>query len=157
MVGLLGLYVPSRGPKERRNEDKRAFQHAVSEALPSFLSRFDGPVVVAGDLNVVEPGHVPHYTVFGPWEYAFYRSFAEAGLVDAYRALHADKVEHSWFGRGGNGYRFDHCFVTARHRAHLSGCEYLHAPRETGLSDHAAMVLTLQLTRDGDDVARCRP
>ncbi len=87
-IGLLGLYVPSRGPKERRNEDKRAFQRAVTAALPGFPAQFGGPVIVAGDLNVVEPGHIPHHAVFGDWEYDFYRSFAGAGLTDAYRALH---------------------------------------------------------------------
>ena len=59
-VGLLGLYVPSRGPQQRRNQAKRAFQDAVTKALPGFLAQFSGPVIVAGDLNVVEPGHVPH-------------------------------------------------------------------------------------------------
>ncbi len=85
-IRLLGLYVPSRGPPHRRNENKRAFQHAVTQALPGFLAAFDGPVIVTGDLNVVEPGHVPHYPVYGRWEYDFYHSFTDAGLIDAYRA-----------------------------------------------------------------------
>jgi len=86
-VGLLGLYVPSRGPQQRRNENKRACQNTVTTALPGFLARFGGPVIVAGDLNV-EPGHRPHLPVFGAWEYAFYESFLNAGLTDAYRARH---------------------------------------------------------------------
>jgi hypothetical protein len=45
-------------------------------------------VFVAGDLNVVEPGHIPHHSVFGDREHDFYRSFVGAGLIDAYRALH---------------------------------------------------------------------
>src|SRR6266702_5326804 len=39
-VGLLGLYVPSRGPQQRRNESKHAFQDAAAKALPRFLARF---------------------------------------------------------------------------------------------------------------------
>jgi exonuclease III len=144
-VRLLGLYVPSRGPQERRNQNKRAFQKAVSEALPGFLDRFDGPVVVAGDLNVVKPGHVPHHPIFGPWEYEFYLSFLAGGLVDAYRALHPHEPGHSWYGRGGNGYRFDHTFVTVPHRPSVVARGYLHAPRDEGLSDHAAMQLMLTL------------
>ncbi|ADI10785.1 endonuclease/exonuclease/phosphatase [Streptomyces bingchenggensis BCW-1] len=144
-VGLLGLYVPSRGPKERRNEDKRAFQGAVTDAVPGLLAQFDGPVIVSGDLNVVEPGHVPHHAVFGKWEYSFYRSFVDAGLIDAFRHLHPDAAEHSWFGRGGDGYRFDHAFVTARHGEYVRTCQYLHEPRELGLTDHAAMFLRLGL------------
>lgn len=142
-IRLLGLYVPSRGPKERRNQNKRAFQQAVTAALPTLVDRFDGLAVVTGDLNVVEPGHIPRYPIFGPWEYDFYRLFLDSGLIDAYRALHPDTAGHSWYGRGGNGYRFDHTFVTARSAHLLHTCDYLHAPRDNGLSDHAAMVLTI--------------
>jgi exonuclease III len=145
-VGLLGLYVPSRGPQQRRNENKRAFQNAVTTALPGFLTRFDGPVIVAGDLNVVEPGHVPHLPVFGAWEYAFYQSVLDAGMTDAYRAKHPDALDHSWFGRSGTGYRIDHIFVTRQHAAQVRSCGYLQAPRQQGLTDHAAMTLTLALT-----------
>jgi exodeoxyribonuclease III len=145
-VALLGLYVPSRGPQHRRNENKRAFQDAVAAALPGFLAQLSGPVIVAGDLNIVEPGHIPHLPVFGDWEYRFYRSFTSAGMVDAYRTAHPDTSDHSWFGRGGNGYRIDHVFVTAQHRAQVIDCAYLHTPRRQGLTDHAAMTLTLGLS-----------
>lgn len=142
-VALLGLYVPSRGPRERRNEAKRAFQAAVSAALPAFTARFAGPVIAAGDLNVVEPGHQPHYRVFGTWEYDFYRAFAEAGMTDAYRNLHPGSPGHSWIGRGGNGYRFDHAFVTSEHAGLIGCCDYLHEPRTGGLTDHAALAVTI--------------
>jgi hypothetical protein len=135
--------VPSRGPAGRRNQNKRAFQQAVPQALPRFLARFTGPVIIAGDLNIVEPEHIPHHRVFGTWEYDFYRSFCDAGLSDGYRTLHPDATEHSWLGRSGQGYRFDHVFLTTRHRAQISTCGYLHAPRHQGLTDHAAMTLTM--------------
>jgi exonuclease III len=149
-IALLGLYVPSRGPKERRNENKRAFQQAVTQALPGFLARFDGPVIVAGDLNVVEPSHTPHHAVFGDWEYGFYLSFTGAGLADAYRLLHPHATDHSWYGRSGQGYRFDHAFVTRRHSAQVRSCGYLQAPRQQGLTDHAAMTLTLGVNTRAD-------
>ncbi|MDX3224559.1 endonuclease/exonuclease/phosphatase family protein [Streptomyces sp. ME19-01-6] len=147
-IGLLGLYVPSRGPKERRNEDKRAFQEAVAKTLPAFLDQFDGPVIVAGDLNILEPDHVPHYRVFGDWEYDFYRAFTASGLTDAFRHLHPHITEHSWFGRSGNGYRFDHAFVTTSHVGRVQTCRYLHQPRQDKLTDHSVMTLTLLLARD---------
>jgi exodeoxyribonuclease-3 len=144
-IGLLGLYVPSRGPQQRRNQNKRAFQQAVTRALPGFVTQFGGPVIIAGDLNIVEPGHTPHHPVFGGWEYDFYRSFSDAGMTDAFRAVHPQATEHSWFGRSGQGYRFDHVFVTKRHSAQVRSCGYLHAPRTRGLTDHAAMALSLSL------------
>jgi exonuclease III len=144
-VLLLGLYVPSRGPRERRNEAKRAFQAAVSKALPALVASFDGLVIAAGDLNVVEPGHVPHHAVYGEWEYDFYRSFTAAGLTDAFRTLHPTAAEHSWTGRGGRGYRFDHAFLTARHGGWVRACGYDHEPVERGLTDHAALTLVVNL------------
>jgi exodeoxyribonuclease III len=63
------------------------------------------------------------------------------------RARHPDGLDHSWFGRSGNGYRIDHIFVTGQHAAQVRGCGYLQAPRQQGLTDHAAMTLTLALAR----------
>ncbi|WP_018503831.1 endonuclease/exonuclease/phosphatase family protein [Parafrankia discariae] len=144
-LAVVGLYVPSRGPRERRNVAKRAFQAAVADLLPILPSTFGPhvPVVVAGDLNVVEPGHVPHHGVFGRWEYDFYRAFAASGFTDAFRHRRPQAVDHSWFGRSGAGYRFDHIFCTSPHRDTLGDCYYLHQPRVSRLSDHAALVVRL--------------
>ncbi|MEE4543681.1 endonuclease/exonuclease/phosphatase family protein [Streptomyces sp. V4-01] len=148
-VLLLGLYVPSRGPKERRNESKRAFQAAVTEALPGLVASAGGLVIAAGDLNVVEPGHQPHHAVYGQWEYDFYRSFAAARLTDAFRALHPETAAHSWYGRSGQGYRFDHAFVTAPHSGQVRRCDYEQEPVALGLSDHAALALVVALDTPG--------
>jgi exodeoxyribonuclease-3 len=75
-------------------------------------------------------------------------------MTDAYRARHPDAWEHSWFGRGGNGYRIDHIFVTRQHAAQVRCCGYLQAPRELGLTDHAAMTLTLTPAPAPTDAAR---
>lgn len=108
---------------------------------------FDGPVLVLGDLNVLEPDHVPTHANFGTWEYDFYRSFAEHGFIDAYRHLHPSGTDHSWFGRrSGAGYRFDHIFCSVGHADALTGCWYDHQPRELGLSDHSALFATVLLT-----------
>jgi exodeoxyribonuclease III len=87
----------------------------------------------------------PGTPVFGDWEYDFYRGFSHAGMADAYRILHPHANEHSWFGRSGQGYRFDHVFVTRQHSAQIRSCGYFHAPRKQGLTDHAAMTLSLDL------------
>ncbi|GHE71226.1 endonuclease [Streptomyces lavendulocolor] len=143
---VLGLYVPSRGPKEHRNVAKRAFQDAVTEALPKLHAAYpDIPVIVAGDLNVIERGHQPPHKVFGAWEYAFYDSFQAAGLTDAFRHLHPDKIAHSWYGRSGNGFRFDHIFVSTAHVTQVLACDYHQEAREAGLTDHAVMTVHFRL------------
>lgn len=146
-LGILGLYVPSRGPKQHRNKAKRAFQEAVSAALPALTAAFPNmPVIIAGDLNVIEKDHQPPHKVFGRWEYAFYDSFKHAGYVDAFRHLHPKQIDHSWYGRSGNGFRFDHIFISSTHTGLLLSCQYDQSPRTNQLSDHAAMTLKLQLT-----------
>ncbi len=152
-IGVTGLYVPSRGPADRRNQDKRTFQENVMAALPTIEATLDvpGPVVITGDLNVVEPDHEPRYAVFGEWEYDFYRAFGEAGFDDAFRLKEATAMDYSWFGRPSregerNGYRFDHAFVSRAHRQTVVSCRYDHSVRTAGLTDHSAMRLVLDLT-----------
>lgn len=152
-VGVVGLYVPSRGSSERRNVDKRAFQEAVTRLLPRLADALmvDGPIVIAGDLNVVEPGHQPHHAVFGSWEYDFYDAFEKSGYGDAFRHAHPGQTDHSWFGRSGNGYRFDHIFCSRLDA--VRECRYLHEPRAAGLSDHSAMIATIAVSSEGPGVA----
>jgi exodeoxyribonuclease III len=149
-LSVIGLYVPSRGPQAKRNVAKREFQGSVADLLPRLASYLgsDAPIVIGGDLNVVEPGHMPHHAVFGAWEYDFYRAFGQAGFVDCFRHLNSHALDHSWFGRSGAGYRFDHLFITSEHTGLLAGCAYLHEARTGGLSDHAAMSVLLRIDPD---------
>jgi exodeoxyribonuclease III len=155
-IGVTGLYVPSRGPKARRNQDKRAFQDRVATVLPHIPPVMDvpGPIVVAGDLNVLEPDHDPRFGVFGEWEYDFYRAFGQAGFDDAFRIKEPSVMDYSWFGRPladgkRNGYRFDHAFVSRAHRTAVVACRYDHSVRTAGLTDHSALSLTLDLADTG--------
>jgi exodeoxyribonuclease III len=143
-VHILGTYVPSRGPKERRNEDKRRFQTQTIHVLGNMpLSSSESRIILAGDLNVIERNHIPHHTVFGEWEYEFYETFTQNGWMDAYRYLHPESLEYSWFGRKKEGYRFDHIFVSDELSPYITECWYDHEVRLSGLSDHSAMFLTL--------------
>jgi exodeoxyribonuclease III len=145
VLGVVGLYVPSRGNQARRNVDKRAFQDAVTAILPNLRESFADAdsIVIAGDLNVVEPGHRPAHAVFGRWEYSFYRAFQDAGFIDAYRHVRPNEHQYSWYGRSGAGYRFDHIFVSDPDL--IADCYYDHSPRDSGLSDHSAMMLRASL------------
>jgi exodeoxyribonuclease-3 len=152
-IGVTGLYVPSRGSAARRNQHKRAFQERVTTVLPTVEAALGvpGPVVITGDLNVLEPGHEPRYAVFGEWEYDFYRAFGRAGFDDAFRLKEPTAMDYSWFGRASNegernGYRFDHAFVSRAHRTAVVACRYDHSVRTAGLTDHSAMTLALDLT-----------
>jgi hypothetical protein len=113
---------------------------SVSSPEPTYQP----PAMFFGDLNVLEPGHQPHYPFFAPFECDFYRQLTdEHGLVDAFRALHPDTVEYSWVGRTGDGYRYDHAHCTADLAGTLLACDYVHQPRLDRLSDHSALSVRL--------------
>lgn len=139
-IDLVGVYIPSRDRTEAATERKRRFVDEVARAL--------GPAgqchtVLVGDLNILEPDHCPRYPWFHDWEYGMYTGLLDDGWIDAYRAEHTGLIEHSWISADGDGYRFDHALVTRALRDSLRSCQMLHEPRETRLSDHSALALSL--------------
>jgi len=143
-IEVIGAYVPSRDAGPEKTERKRRWLAACSSAL---AARDPGrPVVFLGDLNVLEPGHQPRYPFFAPFEYDFYRDLSTRhGLADLFRHLHPDTAEYSWVGRTGDGYRYDHTFATPHLAQTTTGCQYLHQPRASKLSDHSALTANLAL------------
>lgn len=147
---VIGVYVPSRDSYERpgkdfaaKREQKKLFVSGLLNALksaPTHSYRF-----FCGDLNVLEPDHIPHYSVFEDWEYEFYLAMEKYQLHDAFRHLHPKVQEYSWVGKSGDGYRYDHCFVSSSLIPLVDECYYLHEPRELKLSDHSALVTIIRL------------
>ena len=141
-ICVLGFYVPSRDAGAKKTERKKKW---LSACLTALTEPPAAPTVLMGDLNVLEPGHEPHYPFFVPFEYDFYRALTDDhGLVDAYRHLQPNAIEHSWVGRTGDGYRYDHAFCSRVIRDRISACQYLHQPRLERLSDHSALTMRLK-------------
>ena len=138
---LLAVYVPSRDASRSKIERKRRFLEQMTEVVRT--SAGSGRVVLMGDLNIIGRDHEPRYSMFRTWEYDALSQLTALGLVDAFAEMHPGAQAHSWIGRTGNGYRFDYVFVTRDLMGSVRGCEYLQEPRERGLSDHAALLLTL--------------
>lgn len=116
------------------------------------LETQDGRIITwAEDIVDDEPRVRPSWRG-GPgtrWD-AVERTVMEGGasrhLVDAYRYLHGySRQESSWFAKRKErriGRRFDHAFCSRALR--IWRCEYLHAVREEGLSDHSALELDFE-------------
>jgi exodeoxyribonuclease III len=136
----IGLYVPARDASPGKTERKRKWLAACDAALASAVTEM--PAIVLGDLNVLEPDHWPRYPFFAPFEYDFYRALAGPHrLTDVFRYLHPEAAEYSWVGRVGDGYRYDHAFCCQSLSGYITGCDYLHQPREDRLSDHSALTM----------------
>jgi len=142
-LDIIGLYVPSRDRSIKKTERKRKFLtnvlYALKNAPKSELRIF------LGDLNILEPSHIPHYSFFEQWEYDFYDNLIDNGLKDAFRHTNPDSQEYSWVGRTGDGYRYDHCFVSDNLLSKIRECYYLHEPRDIKLSDHSAIITKINL------------
>ncbi|TDD68410.1 hypothetical protein E1293_36955 [Actinomadura darangshiensis] len=140
-IRVIGVYGPTNGMTEESSERRRAFQQRII----GYLTSISHPnMIVAGDLNVVEPGHRPHLPAFADHDYAFYTGLLDLGLTDAYRALHPTATDHSWVSDRFGSQRLDHALVSAATGC-ITACSYDHQPRTLQMSDHAALVTTVQL------------
>jgi exodeoxyribonuclease III len=141
-ITVVGVYVPSRDTSPGKIARKQRFLSQMTALARRWTHE---RLVFLGDLNIVSRQHVPRFTAFRAWEYEALEALERHGLVDAYTLLYPEEQVHSWIGRTGAGYRYDYAFVSAGLVPYLVDCEYVHEPRELGLSDHAAVVLTLDL------------
>ncbi len=142
---VIGVYVPSRDTGYEKTQKKKLFLKVLAETLTS--NCLSAKRIFCGDLNILEPNHVPHYPFFEDWEYDFYRVLDKYQLDDAFRHLNPNSQEYSWVGRTEDGYRYDHCFVSTDLLSSVRACYYLHQPRIEKLSDHSAIIMELVLSK----------
>jgi exodeoxyribonuclease III len=145
-VTLLGIYVPSSDRAPDKVAKKKAFLASVHDALAAIGDEERRRLVVTGDYNVISRHHEPRYPAFQPFEYAFLDQLADLGLADVHEHLHPGVQVHSWYSRGGNGYRFDYFHTGADLTTTATSCVHLTEVRTGGLSDHDAVMLTLTAT-----------
>jgi exonuclease III len=120
------------------------FPHKKKHKLFDFLeSELDDeiPSIIAGDWNTGKNGLDQRGNSF--WYSDHLTVLESRGYFDAFRRLHGDVAEYSWFSHQGNGYRYDHTFVHESLAPLVKECYYLHGWREEKWSDHSAMMLKL--------------
>jgi exodeoxyribonuclease III len=140
-VRMVGVYAPTNGmtadsSTRRRDFQQRLLQHLTAISRPALC--------VIGDLNVIEPDHRPALPGFEAHDYAFYAGLLDLGLLDAYRTLQPQGGDHSWISARFGSQRLDHALISQA-AGTIRECVYDHGPRQKQLSDHAAMLLTMQV------------
>jgi len=121
------------------------FPHKKKHKLFEFLMEEElgeKPAIIVGDYNtgknyIDQAGNSFWYT-------EQLEDLEKKGYVDAFRHVHGEAKEYSWYSHQGNGYRYDHTYVSEELLPFIGDCKYLHQWREDGLSDHSPMVLTLK-------------
>lgn len=129
---LYGCYFPSL------EEKKYVFEFLLKEIKDNPNER----IIITGDINTGK-----HYidetgTTFSCSEY--FQKLEDVHLFDAWRYIHKDKKEYSWYSSAGNGFRLDHFFVDEKLKPQILNCYYLHSDREARVTDHSMMVLEMK-------------
>lgn len=136
---LTGVHLPDAAQGDHHATARKA--HHWQALLRLARARTGRRHVLLGDFNtgrhrLDEPGRTFTCT-------PLLGKLVTLGYADAYRELEPAGAARSWFSHAGQGFRLDHAFVSPPLRPAIRAAEYLHAPREQGLSDHAPMRLTL--------------
>jgi len=142
-ISVIGVYVPSRDRSADKTERKQRFIRTLVEACDKLPVHLREHLVLGGDYNVIGRTHRPLHPGFLPFEFGLLEGLRERGLVDAYDHVAPGEQAYSWIGRTGDGYRYDYLHVGRGLAGLIGTCSYLHETRQLGLTDHAAMTLTL--------------
>jgi exodeoxyribonuclease-3 len=142
-ISVIGVYVPSRDWSADKTERKQRFIRTLIEACDKLPGDLREHLVLGGDYNVIGRTHKPLHPGFLPFEFALLEGLRERGLADAYDRVAPGKQAYSWIGRNGDGYRYDYLHVGPGLTDLIGACSYLHETRQLGLTDHAALTLTL--------------
>lgn len=75
----------------------------------------------------------------------FMDEVAAIGYCDLWRQRYPEGREFSWYSTRGNGFRIDHAFLSPALAGRVGEIRYSHDERTSGLSDHSALVLDLDV------------
>ena len=153
-IRFASVYVPNgRTLDSPEYPRKLAFLDAMAQRVRD-LPR---PMIVCGDMNIA-PADVDVYdpaafvggTHVSAPERDHLAAILDGGMVDAYRALHPDEVQYTWWDyRAGNfhkglGLRIDLALVSASLAPRLTACGiYRDYRKGTKPSDHAPLAVEL--------------
>jgi exodeoxyribonuclease-3 len=75
-IGLIGTYVPTNSRDPETLLIKKQFQDSLISEIKKFFSNKyqELSLIIAGDLNILDPSHYPRYPQFDRWNY-FYNFF----------------------------------------------------------------------------------
>lgn len=132
---VLAVHIPNMGELWGKAE----YWDRVLEFAESCLDR---RAVIVGDFNTGLPADTQGM--------AFHlgdrmQRLVESGWVDAWRAIHGDHTEFSWYSpNGGNGFRVDFCFLSPMLSKCVAHARFDHLVRTQGLSDHSLFSVELR-------------
>jgi len=128
-IEVYGCYLPHKK------------KHQLIPFLQDQIEKSGKPSIIVGDLNIGVNGIDQKGNSF--WYQDELEALFESGVVDAFRVINGQVKEYSWYSHQGNGYRYDHSYVSTELKNVVTKCYYLHSYREQKCADHSPMVLEL--------------
>jgi len=122
--------------KANKNKEKARIFDAICALDPSVL---DEQSLLIGDFNTGRHFLDEQKKTFHCAEY--FDRLQDIGWIDSWRSRNEKTREFSWFRNAGNGFRLDHAFASSELNVRIESVGYNHIVRETGLSDHSAMIV----------------
>ena len=131
---VLGVHIPNQS--ERWNKDE-FWKHVGAFARRHKNAR----TIILGDFNTGLDADTENERFLHSPQF---QALLDLGWIDCYRAVHGDRREYSWYSpNGNNGYRLDHCFLSASLGSKLVGAKFDHDVRTARLSDHSLLTVDL--------------
>lgn len=110
-----------------------------------------GPALFLGDTNCGK-SYIDDVTgIFWKREHEWMESIEALDWADAFRHLHLNERVYSWYSHKNNGFRLDQAFLNPEMTPALQAMRYewghdaQEPDRQDALSDHAAIILDLEL------------
>lgn len=131
---LLGVHVPN----VNETYDKHFFWKQIMQY--AYQRRNDRAMII-GDFNTARRDEKKN----APLKYSdFIMTLMENGWVDAWKQIHKDKLDHTWFSHKNNGFRLDYLFLSPKLSDSLAACGLSHWEREENFSDHSVLIAELK-------------
>ena len=158
-IRVINVYMPNgdciESPKfQYKLEWMRAFTQYISQYLNS-----EEPVIIAGDFNVAiqdrdiwNPKNYVGSSISAPAARDIMQQWLDAGWIDAWRALHPDTIDYTWYGYRGHdtvgnkqGLRLDYFLCNKTAIKMVKNCEIDIEPRmHDKPTDHCGLMLEIK-------------
>ena len=130
---LLGTHIPGAGDKWDKRE-------CWDKVLDYAKRHREERVVIIGDFNTGLPEDAEGSPFALPEKMRELRSI---GYADAWRVLHPNGQEYTWWSTAKNGFRLDYAYLSPSLTSHLLSASHCQEGRLSGFSDHASILITL--------------
>ena len=158
-VRIINVYMPNgdciESPKfPYKLEWMRAFTQYISQYLNS-----EEPVIIGGDFNVAiedrdiwNPKNYIGSSISAPAARGIMQQWLDAGWIDAWRAIHPDDIDYTWYGYRGRdtvgnnqGLRLDYFLCNKTAAKMIKNCEIDKEPRLADKpTDHCGLMIEIK-------------